>query len=145
LQTLQQPLEEALSGVAIAPRLNENVEHDAILIDGSPKIVLHALDSDENFIHVPLVPWPWSAASQAVGETRAEFLAPASHRLVGNNDAALSQYQLNISQAEAKHVVQPNRVADNLGGEPMAEVGVGGRLHAASLARLRAADQSWLP
>ena len=34
LQTLQQPLEKALRGVGIAPRLNENVEHDAILVDG---------------------------------------------------------------------------------------------------------------
>src|ERR1700677_5005264 len=93
LQTLQQPLEEALRGVAIAPRLNENVEHDAILIDGPPEIVLHALDPDENFIHVPLVPWPWSAASQAVGETRAELLAPASHRLIGDDYATLSQDQ----------------------------------------------------
>jgi hypothetical protein len=59
---------------------------------------------------VPLVPWPWSAASPAVGETRTKFLAPASHRLVGYDDAALSQYQLNIPQAEAEHVVQPNCV-----------------------------------
>ena len=62
LQTLQQSLEKALRGVGIAPRLNENVEHDAILVDGAPEIVLHALDPDEDFIHVPLVPWPGSAA-----------------------------------------------------------------------------------
>ena len=108
-------------------------------------LALHALDPDENFIHVPLVPWPWSAASQAVGETRAEFLAPASHRLIGDDDATLSQYQRNIPQAEAEHVVQPDRVTDDLGGEPMAEVGGGLRLHAASLARLQTGDQSWLP
>jgi hypothetical protein len=108
-------------------------------------LALHALDPDENFIHVPLVPWPRSAASQAVGETRAEFLAPASHRPIGDDDATLSQYQRNIPQAEAEHVVQPDRVTDDLGGEPMAEVGGGLRLHAASLARLQTGDQSWLP
>ena len=42
LQTLQKPVEEALRGVGIAPGLNEDVEHDAILIDGTPEIVLHA-------------------------------------------------------------------------------------------------------
>ena len=47
LQTLQQPLEEALRGVGIAPGLNEDVEHNAILIDGAPEIMLHALDADE--------------------------------------------------------------------------------------------------
>ena len=44
--------------------------------------------------------------------------------------------QLNIPQAEAEHVVQPDSVADDLGGEPMAVVGIGWRLHAASLAGL---------
>ena len=105
LQTLQKPLEEALRGVGIAPGLNEDVEHDAILIDGTPEIVLHASDSDEDLVQVPLVPWPWPAAAQAVSETRAEFLAPASYRLVGDHDAALSQEQLNVPQAEAEHVV----------------------------------------
>ncbi len=105
LQTLQKPLEEALRGVGIAPGLNEDVEHDAILIDGTPEIVLHASDSDEDLVQVPLVPWPGPAAAQAVSETRAEFLAPASYRLVGDHDAALSQEQLNVPQAEAEHVV----------------------------------------
>jgi hypothetical protein len=108
-------------------------------------LTLDALDPNENFVHVPLVPWPWSAASQAVGETRAEFLAPTSQGLIGDDDATLSQYQLNIPHAEAEHVVQPDRVTDDFGGEPMAEVGVGLRLHAASLARLQTGDQSWLP
>ncbi len=47
LQTLQQSLEEALRSGGIAPGLHQDVEHDAILIDGAPEIVLHALDPDE--------------------------------------------------------------------------------------------------
>jgi len=35
LQARQQPSEEALRGVCIAPGLNEDVEHNAILIDGT--------------------------------------------------------------------------------------------------------------
>jgi hypothetical protein len=105
LQTLQKPPKEALRRVGIAPGLNENVEHDAILINGTPEIVLHALDPDEDFVHVPLVPWPWPASTQAGSETCSEFLAPAPHRLVGDDDASLSQQQLNITQAEAEHVV----------------------------------------
>jgi hypothetical protein len=91
LQTLQKPLEEALRGGGIAPGLNEDLEHHAILIDGTPEIVLHASDSDENLVQVPLVPRSRPAAAQAASETRAEFLAPASYRLVGDYDAALSQ------------------------------------------------------
>ena len=50
LQTLQKPPEEALRGVGIAPGLNEDVEHNAILIDGAPEVMLHALDPDEDFV-----------------------------------------------------------------------------------------------
>jgi len=50
-----------------------------------------------------------------------------------------------MPQAEAEHVVEPDGVADDLGWEPMAVVGVGWRLHAASLARLRAGWQTRLP
>ena len=125
LQTLQKLFEEALQGVGIATGLNEDVEHNALLIDGTPEIVLHASDSDEDLVHVPLVPWPRPATAQAVSETRAEFLAPAFYHLVGDHDAALSQEQLSAPQTEAEHVVEPDGVADNLGWEPMAIVGSG--------------------
>jgi hypothetical protein len=42
LKTLQQPSKEAFGGVGIPPKLNKDVEHDTVLIHGSPKIVLHA-------------------------------------------------------------------------------------------------------
>jgi hypothetical protein len=76
LQTLQKSLEEALRGIGIAPGLSEDVEHDTILIDSTPEIMLHALDSDEDLVQVPLVPWSRPAAAQAVSETCAEFPAP---------------------------------------------------------------------
>ena len=72
-------------------------------------------------------------------------VAPASYRLVGDDDATLSEDQLNIPQAQAEHVVQPDRMADNLGGEPMAVVRVRWRLRAASLVRLQGACQTRLP
>jgi len=106
-------------------------------------MVLHASDSDEDLVHVPLVPWPRPAAAQAVSETRAQFLAPALYHLVRDHDAALSHEQLDVPQAEAEQVVEPDGVADDLGWEPMAVVGVGWRLHAGSLARLGTCCQAW--
>ena len=47
-QAFRKPPEEALRGVSIAPGLNEDVERNAILIDGAPEIMLHALDPDED-------------------------------------------------------------------------------------------------
>ena len=87
LQALQQSAEEALGGSGIAAMLNKDIEDDAMLIDGTPEIVLHPLDPYEHFIHVPLVPGPWPVAAQAIGKTLAEFPAPPPHRLVGDHDA----------------------------------------------------------
>ena len=95
-ETLQQTLEEPLSGVPIAPLLDQNIEDDTILIHGTPQIMLNALDPDEYLVEVPLVARPGTPAPQTISKALAEFLAPASHRLVGDDDAALSQKQLNV-------------------------------------------------
>src|SRR6516165_12469101 len=48
LQTLQQSFEEPLCSVGIAPRLDKDIQHNAILIDSAPEIMLHTLDPDEH-------------------------------------------------------------------------------------------------
>ncbi len=63
---------------------------------------------------------------QAVTETALSTLQPASvlwteleapkpDRFVGNRDAALRQQFLNVPKAHAESVVEPDRVADDLG------------------------------
>jgi hypothetical protein len=91
LQAFQQPSEEALGGVGIAPVLNKDVEHNAILINGTPKVVLHALDPDEYFVEVPFVPGARSTAAEAIGKALAELPAPPPYGLVGHNNPSLSQ------------------------------------------------------
>ena len=105
LQSLQQSSEETLGSVGVTPTLNQNVEHDAVLIYRAPETVLHAPESDEDLIEVPLVPAPWPAVAQAAGKRLTELLAPALHGLIGDDDAPLGQKQLNVPQAEAEHVI----------------------------------------
>src|ERR1700690_3612678 len=93
VQALEQAPEEALGGFGISALLNEDVEHNAVLIHAAPKIVLYALDPDEHLVQVPLVPGPWPSAAQAVGKAPAEFLAPAPHSLIGDDNATFSQEQ----------------------------------------------------
>src|SRR5580704_4042982 len=138
IKALQQPSEKPFGRRAVSPWLNEDVEHDAVLIHGTPQIMLHAPDPDEHLIHVPLVARSWPAASQAVCEGLAKLLAPPTNRLIRDDNAAFSQKQLNIPEAEAEHVVQPDSVADDLGGKAMAVVRIGRGFHAASLAGLQA-------
>jgi hypothetical protein len=73
------------------------------------------------------------------------FLAPAPNGLIGDNNTPLSQQELDISKAEAEHVVQPDGMADDLGGKAMTVVRIRRRLHADSLAGIKSASQTWLP
>jgi hypothetical protein len=53
LQPRQQPPQETLGSIGIAPVLNKDVEHNAVLIHGAPEIVLHALDPEEHLVESP--------------------------------------------------------------------------------------------
>ena len=64
----------------------------------------------------------------------AEFLTPAPDGLVGEEHPAFGENKLDLSQAEAEHVIQPDGVADDLGREAMTIMWIRGSLHAASFA-----------
>ena len=96
LQAFQQTLKEPLGGFSITPLLDQNIEDETILIHGTPQVMLNALDPDEYLVEVPLVTRPGTTAAQTISKALPEFLAPASHRLVGDDHPALSQKQLNI-------------------------------------------------
>ena len=125
MKALQQSSEESLRSFGIPPRLNDDVQHDAVLNHGAPKIMLHALDPDERLVQMPFVAKPWPEAAQTVGKGLAELPAPAPHRLIGDDNTPLSQKQIDMPQAEAEHVIQPDSLADDLGGKAMAIVRVG--------------------
>src|SRR4029077_9189885 len=122
LQALQQSAKEALGGFATPPLLHENVEYNTILIHCAPEVVLHPLDANEHLVHVPLVPWSWPGAAKTVREALGGLPAPAPHRFIGDDDAPLGQKELNVPQAEAEHVIQPDGMADDLGGKAVAVV-----------------------
>src|SRR5215213_4315390 len=52
---LEQLTQQPLGGLRVAAALNQNVEHDAVLIDGAPEPMLSARDADHDLIQVPLV------------------------------------------------------------------------------------------
>jgi hypothetical protein len=64
MKAFQQPSKETLRCFGIPPWLNEDVEHNALLIHGPPQIVLHSLDPDKHFVEVPFVSWPGPAAAR---------------------------------------------------------------------------------
>ena len=57
-----------------------------------------------------------------VGELLAEFARPLSHGFGAEDDAAGRQQLLYHTQPEREPEIQPDRVADHLGGEPIAGI-----------------------
>jgi len=73
---------------------------------------------------VTFVALPGTTAPETIRKALSDFLAPASHRLVGDEDAALSQKQLDVPQAKAEQMIQLYRTADDVRRELMAVVGI---------------------
>ncbi len=109
----QQLSEEAFSGSPITARLDENVEHVAILIHGTPTILAAALDRDEDLVQVPCVTETALATLQPATVFRTELDAPKSDRFIGHRDAALSEHVFHVSKAHAESVVEPNGMTDD--------------------------------
>ena len=124
LQPLQETLEEALRRPAIAAGLDQNIKHDAVSIDGAPEIMQLAPDPNEHLVQVPFVTGLGPAPTKTIREARAKLQAPAPDALVGDKHAALRQEQLDVPKAQAEYVVEPNRVADQLGREAVTVVRV---------------------
>ena len=77
-----------------------------------------------------------SPAAQSLGKRSTELAAPVADAFAGNHHAALSQDELNITQAETEEVIQPHGVADDLSREAVAVIQGWLRGHATSLVRL---------
>ena len=103
----------------IAPRLHEDVEHVAVLVDRPPESLLPPLDVHEQLIEMPRVAHPTPPAPRI---RRAKRATPLPHRLVGHGDPALSAQGFRIAEAETKAVVELDGVADDLGRESIAVV-----------------------
>ena len=99
LQAAQQLAQEPLGGPGIAPALDEDVEHMAVLVHRPPEVVLLAADADEHLIHVLFVARPWPAPLQLIRELPTKAQAPLADALVTDHDAAGGQDRLDVAQA----------------------------------------------
>jgi hypothetical protein len=93
--------------------LNEDVDHISILVDSPPDIVALALYVHEEFIQVPNVSLATIPASEVPSVPDSELATPLPDRFVGDDDSPLCQEVLNIAEAQAESVIQPDRLTDD--------------------------------
>jgi hypothetical protein len=111
--TLQQLAKEAFRSLPITARLDENIDHVTILVNGAPEILTLASDCDEDLVQVPRVTQLTLTPLQRASVFRAELETPKSDRFVGNRDAALGEKVFHIPKAETEAVVEPNGMTDD--------------------------------
>src|SRR3984885_5113925 len=129
LQTYQQLSEEPLGRFATAPALHEDIEHIPILIHRAPEIVQLAANADEHLVHEPLVARLGSAPLQSFGEQPPETDAPVADGFVADHDTVSSQDHLDVAQAQAEAVIEPDSMLDDRGWKAEAKVGIGRARH----------------
>lgn len=118
----QQLAEEPDSGKSIPSWLDENIEHNAVLIDRSPEIVCDSVDLEEDFIQVPFVTGPSATPSQTGGIRFTKFVAPASDGLVAQQYSPSSHQFFHITEAHTEPIIEPNAMRNDLLWESMATI-----------------------
>jgi len=89
--TPDQSLEEPFSCCAITLALQVHIDHFAILIHCPPKVMLLAIDLDEDFIDVESVSIASVFSFQSQSEYGSEFYAPEADGLSGYSDAPFGE------------------------------------------------------
>ena len=118
----QQSPKESDGCSPIPVRLHEDVQDVTVLIHGAPQVLLATLDSDEHLVEMPGVSHPTAPAPQLPDVDRTEPLAPRPNRLVGDRHASLREEIFGIAEAEVEPMVEPDRVADDVGRESISVI-----------------------
>ena len=125
----QEPCHERLCSLSIAMPLKQNVEHEAVLVNRSPKPVSNAIYARTHLVDMPPGTPTGFPVAQVFREEGSEFNAPLAEGFVADRNATLVEQFLHIPVTQGKAVVQPNGMLDDRHGKSMAvglDVGHGG-------------------
>ena len=110
---MEQSSKETFRGALITVRLYQDVDHVPVLIHGTPEILLLAVDSNEDFVQVPNIAKAALTPLQFSGIVRTELPTPDSNRFIRNDDSPFREKILDISEAQAETMVNPDGIADD--------------------------------
>jgi len=108
-------LEEAFGSGFVAPLLHRDVEFGTMLVHRSPKLVRLAAQGDEHLVEVPSTTGLAPRGFDSVSKALAEFVAPATDRLVGHDHPALEEQFLDVTQAQLKAKIPAHGATDDVG------------------------------
>ena len=120
----QKPGQEGFRGLDVAVALQQNFEHEAVLVHCPPQPVSDAIDARTHLVQMPPGTPTGFPVAKLFGKEGRELDAPFAEGLVTHLNAALMQQFLDSPVTQRKAVVQPDRVLDDGHRETVA-VGLG--------------------
>jgi hypothetical protein len=103
----------------VPPALNQNIEDFALGVDGAPEIDHAAIDFQINFVKMPSRIRFGPAFAKIGRDQWPEMIHPAANSFVGDHDTAFRQQIFDVTKAQGKPDVKPNRLLDDFGREPV--------------------------
>jgi hypothetical protein len=119
---LKKLAQQPLGRFGVATALNQDVEHDSVLIHGSSQPVLSTRNADHNLVQVPLVSGCRKTPADLVGKALTELQRPLPHRFMTDHDPSGGEHLLDHAQAERKSEIQPHSMADDFSRESVTGV-----------------------
>jgi hypothetical protein len=83
-------LRRSLCGLLIPARLDEDVDHVAVLVDCTPQILQLAVDPKKDFVEIPSVAGSGAAQPNPLGIGATKFQAPLPAGLITDPNATLA-------------------------------------------------------
>ena len=117
LAPLQQLTEEFLRGRLAPPALHKNVEDIPVLVDSPPEVMAYTVHRQEHLVQMPLVARPGPPMPELIRRGLAELAAPLPDGFIGDDNPTGEQEFFPIAVAQAEPEVQPDALADDLGGK----------------------------
>jgi hypothetical protein len=120
---LEELRHEPARRAAVSSTLNQNVEHEAVLIYRTPQPVWLSGDRNDDFVEMPFVAARRSPLADLVRERLAELHRSLAHRLVAHANAPLREHLLDHAKAQGKPEIEPDRMKyDDLRRKSMAAI-----------------------
>ncbi len=85
-----------------------------------------AMDGEEHLVQVPLIARTRTPAAELIRIGLPERQAPPTNRFVGHHNPTDEEQLFDIPIAQAEAIIEPDPVADHLGGKTMVFVGLRG-------------------
>ena len=102
--------------------LDQHIENLALSVDGPPQVDHSAVDFQIDLVEMPRRVRLLATLSQVGRDHGSEMVHPTPNPHVGHRQSALGQQILDVAKTEREPEIQPDRLVNNLGQEPVSGV-----------------------